>query len=237
MNDIWRYEQRKAQIGKRIKDERLKGAYGKKKLSQQELADTISAMLNSDPDCKGIGQNTVSNWEKGITLPPLSKLIALSNIFDCDIGYLLCDYDEPTRNLADVVEQTGLSGGAATRLKNMAVRVNSERSAGWANVPEEQEIEALNAILENDYQILYYIYQYIFGNYDSFAVTVANCRGQEKDIVEKDLLLCNSSSPTTGTNIKVEQLQPIFLLSIQSALMDLKKKLNNTKQPHTKKTK
>lgn len=235
LNDIFRYKKidRVRQIGKRIKDERRK-----KKLSQQKLADAISSiMVDSDPDYKGTEQNTVSNWEKGVSLPPLSKLIALSEIFDCDIGYLLCDYDEPTRNLADVVEQTGLSGGAATRLKNMAVRVNSERSAGWANVPEEQEIEALNAILENDYQILYYIYQYIFGNYDSFAVTVANCRGQEKDIVEKDLLLCNSSSPTTGTNIKVEQLQPIFLLSIQSALMDLKKKLNNTKQPHTKKTK
>ena len=119
MNDIWRYEQRKAQIGKRIKDERLKGAYGKKKLSQQELADTISAMLNSDPDCKGIGQNTVSNWEKGITLPPLSKLIALSNIFSCDIGYLLCDYDEPTRNLADVADQTGLSREAIEKLQSL----------------------------------------------------------------------------------------------------------------------
>lgn len=73
-------------------------------------------MLNTDPDCKGIGQNTVSNWEKGITLPPLNKLIALSSIFDCDIGYLLCDYDEPTHILADVVEQTGLSGSAAKTL-------------------------------------------------------------------------------------------------------------------------
>ena len=114
MNDIWKYEQGKAQIGKRIKDER-----NKKKLSQQELADAISAMLNSDSDCKGIGQNTVSNWEKGITLPPLSKLIALSSIFGCDIGYLLCDYDEPTRDLADVVEQTGLSGEAVKRLKQI----------------------------------------------------------------------------------------------------------------------
>lgn len=122
MNDIWKYEQRKAQIGKRIKNER-----NQKKLSQQELADAISAMLNSDPDCKGIGQNTVSNWEKGITLPPLSKLIALSNIFDCDIGYLLCDYDEPTRNLADVVEQTGLSGEA---VKSLVMRKRQKDTAG-----------------------------------------------------------------------------------------------------------
>ena len=122
LNDVWKYEQGKAQIGKRIKDER-----NKKKLSQQELADAISAMLNSDPVCKGIGQNTVSNWEKGITLPPLSKLIALSNIFGCDIGYLLCDYDEPTRNLADVVEQTGLSGEA---VKSLVLRKTQKDIAG-----------------------------------------------------------------------------------------------------------
>ena len=232
MNDILKYSKtsRVRQIGNRIKNERKK-----RKLSQQELADTISTMLNSDPDCKGIGQNTVCNWEKGINLPPLDKLIILSEIFDCDIGYLLCDYDEPKRDLADVVEQTGLSGKAATRLKTMAGRVNKEKQAGWLNTMEEQELKALNTILENDYQILYYIYQYIFGNYDSFSIATVNHSGQEKDIVEKDILLCNTNTPDTGTYINAEQLQPVFLLSIQSALMDLKKKLNNTKRPRTDK--
>ena len=233
MNDIFRYKKidRVRQIGKRIKDERRK-----KKLSQQKLADAISSiMVDSDPDYKGTEQNTVSNWEKGVSLPPLSKLIALSEIFDCDLGYLLCDYDEPKRDLADVVEQTGLSGKAATRLKTMAGRVNKEKQAGWLNTMEEQELKALNTILENDYQILYYIYQYIFGNYDSFSIATVNHSGQEKDIVEKDILLCNTNTPDTGTYINAEQLQPVFLLSIQSALMDLKKKLNNTKRPRTDK--
>lgn len=233
MNDIFRYKKidRVRQIGKRIKDERRK-----KKLSQQKLADAISSiMVDSDPDYKGTEQNTVSNWEKGVSLPPLSKLIALSEIFDCDLGYLLCDYDEPKRDLADVVEQTGLSGKAATRLKTMAGRVNKEKQAGWLNTMEEQELKALNTILENDYQMLYYIYQYIFGNYDSFSVTTINHSGQEKDIVEKDILLCNTNTPDTGTYINAEQLQPVFLLSIQSALMDLKKMLNDTKRLRTDK--
>ena len=233
MDDIFKYKkiERVKKIGKRIKDERRK-----KKLSQQKLADAISSiMVDSDPDYKGTEQNTVSNWEKGVSLPPLSKLIALSEIFDCDLGYLLCDYDEPKRDLADVVEQTGLSGKAATRLKTMAGRVNKEKQAGWLNTMEEQELKALNTILENDYQMLYYIYQYIFGNYDSFSVTTINHSGQEKDIVEKDILLCNTNTPDTGTYINAEQLQPVFLLSIQSALMDLKKKLNNTKRPRTDK--
>ena len=233
LNDIFRYKKidRVRQIGKRIKDERRK-----KKLSQQKLADAVSSiMVDSDPDYKGTEQNTVSNWEKGVSLPPLSKLIALSEIFDCDLGYLLCDYDEPKRDLADVVEQTGLSGKAATRLKTMAGRVNKEKQAGWLNTMEEQELKALNTILENDYQMLYYIYQYIFGNYDSFSIATVNHSGQEKDIVEKDILLCNTNTPDTGTYINAEQLQPVFLLSIQSALMDLKKKLNNTKRPRTDK--
>ena len=221
MDDIFKYKkiERVQKIGKRIKDERRK-----KKLSQQKLADAISSiMVDSDPDYKGTEQNTVSNWEKGVSLPPLSKLIALSEIFDCDLGYLLCDYDEPKRDLADVVEQTGLSGKAATRLKTMAGRVNKEKQAGWLNTMEEQELKALNTILENDYQMLYYIYQYIFGNYDSFSIATVNHSGQEKDIVEKDILLCNTNTPDTGTYINAEQLQPVFLLSIQSALMDLKK--------------
>ena len=234
MNDIFRYKKisRAQQIGKRIKTERRK-----KKLSQEKLAEAISSiMAESDPDYyKGTEQNTVSNWEKGVSPPPLPKLIALSEIFDCDIGYLLCDYDEPKRDLADVVEQTGLSGKAATRLKTMAGRVNKEKQAGWLNTMEEQELKALNTILENDYQILYYIYQYIFGNYDSFSIATVNHSGQEKDIVEKDILLCNTNTPDTGTYINAEQLQPVFLLSIQSALMDLKKKLNNTKRPRTDK--
>ena len=93
MNDIFRYKKisRVQQIGKRIKTERRK-----KKLSQEKLAEAISSiMAESDPDYKGTEQNTVSNWEKGVSPPPLPKLIALSEIFDCDIGYLLCDYDEP----------------------------------------------------------------------------------------------------------------------------------------------
>lgn len=233
MNDIFRYKKisRVQQIGKRIKTERRK-----KKLSQEKLAEVISSiMAESDPDYKGTEQNTVSNWEKGVSPPPLPKLIALSEIFDCDIGYLLCDYDEPKRDLADVVEQTGLSGKAATRLKTMAGRVNKEKQAGWLNTMEEQELKALNTILENDYQMLYYIYQYIFGNYDSFSVTTINHSGQEKDIVEKDILLCNTNTPDTGTYINAEQLQPVFLLSIQSALMDLKKMLNDTKRLRTDK--
>ena len=125
LNDIFRYKKidRVRQIGKRIKDERRK-----KKLSQQKLADAISSiMVDSDPDYKGTEQNTVSNWEKGVSLPPLSKLIALSEIFDCDLGYLLCDYDEPKRDLADVVEQTGLSGEA---VKSLVLRKTQKDIAG-----------------------------------------------------------------------------------------------------------
>ena len=234
MNDIFRYKKisRVQQIGKRIKTERRK-----KKLSQEKLAEAISSiMAESDPDYyKGTEQNTVSNWEKGVSPPPLPRLIVLSEIFDCDIGYLLCDYDEPKRDLADVVEQTGLSSKATARLKNMATRVNRERQAGWINTVVEQELKALNAILEYDYQMLYYIYQYIFGNYDSFSVTTVDHSGEEKDIVEKDILLCNAHTPDIGTYINAEQLQPVFLLTIQSTLMDLKKMINDTKRPRTNK--
>ena len=111
MTDI--YAIRCVKIGKRIREERKKS-----KLTQNLLAEKLSdMMIDSAKDNEVyISQNTISDWEKGKRLPPLNRMVSLSLIFDCDIGYLLCDYDERKRDLADVREQTGLSADAAERL-------------------------------------------------------------------------------------------------------------------------
>lgn len=111
MADI--YVMRCVKIGKRIREERKRS-----KLTQNLLAEKLSdMMIESAKDNEVyISQNTISDWEKGKRLPPLYRMVSLSLIFDCDIGYLLCDYDERKRNLADVREQTGLSAAAAERL-------------------------------------------------------------------------------------------------------------------------
>lgn len=98
MSDIF---ERQRKIGNRVSEERkLKG------WSQEKLAEELSIML----DCrKPIAQTTVLNWEKGNSNIPLDRLIALSKLFKCDCGYLLCDYDQKTHDAVEIHSITGLS--------------------------------------------------------------------------------------------------------------------------------
>lgn len=108
MNDIFIYDKRKGEIGKRIKDERKR-----LKLTQDELAARVStAEGNHDP----IGQSTVSSWEKGATLPPIGRLIILAYIFDCDIAYLLGDIKSRKWEHTDISQYTGLTFAAISML-------------------------------------------------------------------------------------------------------------------------
>jgi len=115
--DIFKYELRTKTIGARIKEERKRA-----NITQSELAHLIADLIKpEDPDAKDIGQSVISNWEKGVALPTLNKIVCLSHIFQCDVGYLLGDYDERTRDHADACAITGLSQTVVDlliRLKN-----------------------------------------------------------------------------------------------------------------------
>lgn len=103
MIDNYRYMGRVASIGQRIKAER-----NKLNLTQEQLAEEIEKLI-----FQSVGQNTIATWENGKVLPPLPKLIALAELFGCDVSYLLCDYDQRTRDISDISQLTGLSGPAA----------------------------------------------------------------------------------------------------------------------------
>ena len=96
------YERRSQEIGERIRTERKK-----LDLTQDGLAEKID-----------IGsRQTIAQWENGVALPPLSKLLCMCDLFGCEIGYLLCDYDCKTRTATDIQEETGLSEQAVNFLK------------------------------------------------------------------------------------------------------------------------
>ena len=67
-------------IGKRISNLRKK-----KKITQLELANKLF-----------ITDKTVSSWESGRTEPSLDILINLSEVLDCNVGYLI--YGDSTKN-------------------------------------------------------------------------------------------------------------------------------------------
>lgn len=113
MTNILRYSDRKNRIGNRIKAER-----GKLEINQAELAAKVSTILNRGKvETEAVSQGTISNWEAGKVMPPIEKLACLAEIFNCDISYLLCDYDDKRITNEWICEVTGLSSDAVNILR------------------------------------------------------------------------------------------------------------------------
>ena len=67
-------------IGARIKQCRIAAG-----MSQPALAARLGLAKNSRP--------SISKWEHGASLPSTNQLFAMCEIFNCDIGYLVGDYE------------------------------------------------------------------------------------------------------------------------------------------------
>lgn len=103
--------------GQRIKLERERI-----NMSQQELADTLAG----DPYYATGVRQTISDWEKGKKKEiPLHTLVCLCNIFNCDMGYLLGEYDCRTRPVTDIHAYTGLSETAIETLHALTAGGNT----------------------------------------------------------------------------------------------------------------
>ena len=71
--------------------------------------------------CEKIGYSRVSlnNCRKNNTIPPLDVLCRMCELLNCEIGYLLCEYDCKTRENADIQRITHLNDTTITNLKNL----------------------------------------------------------------------------------------------------------------------
>ena len=73
----------------------------------------------------GTTRQTISRWERGDGVEiTLNMLVRLCNIFNCEMGYLLCEYDCKTRAATDIQRETGLS---QTALEFMQERQNTDK--------------------------------------------------------------------------------------------------------------
>lgn len=118
-------------IGERIKQERKAT-----KLSQQELLEKVGYSRDS--------RQAIRDWELGLLMPDLTIMLKLCNIFNCDLGYLLCEYDCKTRAVTDICYELGLSEKAVVNLIHMSSY-------------------QFNAMLENDNTMR--VFDYIFRYY------------------------------------------------------------------------
>lgn len=122
------YADRKIQIGQRIKENRKRCH-----LTQMQLLERCYLSEKSVASLRA--------WEHGERLPDLDTLCRMCDIFDCDTGYLLCDYDARRRETADACTVTGLSEGAVHKLQ-----VYSRNPLPGMDVP----VRILSLLIESD---------------------------------------------------------------------------------------
>lgn len=92
-------------IGKRIRSERQKAGY----TSQEKFAENFFLSNSS--------RQTVGKWENGKSLPNIDNLLIMCDLFHCQLGYLLCEYDCKTGENTNIRKVTGLSEEAINKLK------------------------------------------------------------------------------------------------------------------------
>lgn len=122
-------------IGKRIRQEREAAG-----LTQAELID----ILNQRHVRKG--RNSISAIENGKADHfYLDLLVALCGIFNCELGYLLGEYEERTRTVTDICYETGLSPAAVQTLR--ALHADNTHTAYCDVISAVLESSSLNTAL------------------------------------------------------------------------------------------
>lgn len=84
------------------------------KTRRQECNLTQNALANN----AGINVTTLISIEQNKTKPRTETIMILSDALNCEVGYLLGEYDLPTRAITDICKETGLSQKAVEALRN-----------------------------------------------------------------------------------------------------------------------
>lgn len=174
-------------IGKRIKQERL--AAGIK--SQSDFAEKLSLSEKS--------RQTIGKWENGKTLPSLVDFTFMCNIFKCELGYLLCEYDCKTREATDIQAVTGLSENAINLLSNLKVSGIQEVTETLSKLMEHEAfIDLLRAIHIHIWDFNKNRFRIDYEDIERVA-TVLNCKNGEV----QNYMKASSKSLIESTIIKI----------------------------------
>lgn len=163
---MYNYESRKEIVGKRIAEERKRLG-----ISQKDL---LTQIFKSEKSHK-----TLTAWEKGERLPDLDSLALMADLFHCDIGYLLGDYNEHTRISADIARETGLSEQAIKTI----LMLRRDNQMDWG-------LDTLNILLETqDFMVLLY-YMVRFSTAGDGCIEDGHEHIKKSDIFEMRLSDC-----------------------------------------------
>lgn len=202
--------ERVAEFRQRLKKERKKA-----RLTQEKLAAKLDELGY------GKGQSGVSEWETNGRLPDLETIFALSRILECDCGYLLGDYEERTRDSADICKATGLSEETINRL------------CSWATWGVGQEAAMVIDALVSDFgyatkgekiaPLIYLLNWYLKYN-------GKQNKGARVDINGK-IVDTNDTTGYLGNSINLDSrlIENAALMEIQQGLISLKKRIAREK--------
>lgn len=96
-------------VGDRIKTNRT--IFG---LTQARLAEMVNEITG-----KSINERKIGRWERGEPIQKMDEIKALCNIFHCDTGYILCEYDSRKAESVRIASATGLSADAIDILNSV----------------------------------------------------------------------------------------------------------------------
>ena len=129
---VYDIEDKKLIIGERIKQQRIEAGYK----TQSIFAEALGLEYDS--------RQSIGAWEQGKRLPSLKILLKMCELFDCEIGFLLCEYDCKTREETDISAATGLSEKSIRRLFVFRSRKRDRKNKQYEfNSP-------INAIIEHE---------------------------------------------------------------------------------------
>ena len=174
-----------------------------------------------------VSRSTVIKWEKGESFPELNSMLKLCNLYDCELGYLLCEtgYENGKRETTDICKATGLSQEAVETLVYNETTVHERPVlAGYAS----KEKQLVNTILmESNYNFIGSLYSYAYFEYERqalselFDLDILNRGGVSmpqvldewmalylaKLLINKKIPIINKDIFTGGEIIKAESLE------------------------------
>lgn len=151
-------------IGERIKQQRIAAGYK----TQSDFAIALGLSYES--------RQTVGSWEQGKYIPKLDTLLKMCELFDCEIGFLLCEYDCKTREETDISAATGLSEKSIRRLFIFRTRKRDRKTKQFVfNSP-------INDIIEHEafVELIEAIKKHVWSfNHNHYGIDKTNEEAQE----------------------------------------------------------
>ncbi|MDL2318467.1 helix-turn-helix domain-containing protein [Eubacteriales bacterium OttesenSCG-928-A19] len=191
-------------LGKRIKDERKRAG-----LTQEKLMKKLEGSSNS--------YRLLGRWEKGDARPQFYQMIKLAEIFDCDFGYLIGEYDCRTRVATDIHMETGLSEGAIRLLQKMKKKSQYKYLDTISLLIDQAEITRSKG--PDDSTVLQEIIEYLYTTIDPDSVQVsAGFSNIFEDGDGNDVVIGGIES----WEVSAKDIEELGLLRIQFQLKQLK---------------